>query len=110
MRELTLRVESPTIRINGQVYNLQLSDMELYTRAQALFERCERLAAGPRSTEAVLAASRDAVALLDDALGRGAAQAIGGGAPVSLALALDWLGALAREAAEHYAELAVAED
>ena len=110
MRELTLRVETPMIRINGQVFSLQLSDMELYARAQALFERCERLAAGPRSTEAVLAASRDAAALLNEALGKSAVQTISGGAPVSLALALEWLGALAHEAAEHYAELAVAED
>lgn len=110
MRELTLRVETPTICINGNPYPLLLSDLELYTRAQALLAQCAGLEGGERAPQAVLAAAQAAAALLDEALGAGATRAISGGAPVSLSLALEWLGALAREAAEHYAALAVAED
>ena len=106
MRELTLRVENPKIKINGRVFALLLSDLELYARAQALFERYARFADTPRTAEEVLAAAAEAMALLEEALGAGAAGVIADGRPVSLALAVEWLGALAQEAAEHYADLA----
>jgi hypothetical protein len=107
MRELTLRVEDPNIRINGHVFTLRLTDLELFTRVQALYERYERIAAEERDAETVLAAAGEAAALLEEALGSGAVGVIAGGRPVSLALAVEWLGALAKEAAEHYAELAL---
>lgn len=110
MRELTLRVEDPRIEINGQSFSLLMSDMELYAQAQALLARCAALGDGPPDPARVLAAAGEAAALLDRALGEGAVRRISGGKPVSLPLALEWLGALAGEAAEHYTELLLAED
>ncbi len=107
MRELTLRVENPSIRINGHAFVLRLTDLELFTRVRALYERYERFAAEEHGAEAVLAVAGEATALLEEALGSGAAGVIADGKPVSLALTVEWLGALAREAAEHYAELAM---
>lgn len=110
MRQLTLRVEDPRIEINGQGFALLMSDMELYASAQALLDRCTALGEGAPDPARVLEAAHEAAALLDAALGEGALRRISGGRPVSLPLALEWLGALAREAAEHYTELLLAED
>ena len=110
MRELTLRVEDPQLSINGQVYALQLTDVELFTRAQAVLDACARLGNAPADTAQLLAAAHGAVAVLDAALGEGAALRISGGRPVSLPLALEWLATLAREAAEHCADEALAQD
>jgi hypothetical protein len=110
MRELQLRVENPELTINGHVFALGLSDLELFMRAQALFQRYEHFADAPRAPGEVLAAAGDVSALLEAALGQGAIGIISGGKPVSLSLAIKWLGSVAREAAEHYAETALEED
>ena len=110
MREVTLRVEDPSIRINGQVYTLRLNDLTLYTRVRTLLEKCAGLAAGATTAEAALAVAGEANAILTDALGEGAVSAISGGRPVSLSLMLEWLSLLAQEAAGHYAREALRED
>ena len=110
MRELTLRVENAQISINGQAYGLRMSDLELFTAAQALFARLENLTASAPTAEELLSALREAVALLEQALGAGAVQSIAAGSPVSLPLAVEWLGALAEEAAAHCADALLQED
>jgi hypothetical protein len=110
MRELQLRVECPQICINGHRFDLLLSDLDLYTRAQALFSRCERMADAPRTATDILTAAGEATALLETALGSGAVSTISGGHSVSLTLALEWLGALAREAAEHYVDATLSDE
>jgi hypothetical protein len=110
MREVTLRVEDPSIRINGQVFTLRLNDLTLYTRVQALLEKCAGLAAGATTAETALAVAGEANAILNDALGDGAGNSISGGRPVSLSLMLEWLSLLAQEAAGHYAREALRED
>jgi len=110
VRTLTLRVEKPQITINGQVYDLRLSDMELYTRAQTLFERFARLAETPMTAEAALSATREAVQLVDEALGAGAAKQISDGHPIRFPLAVEWLSLLAAEAAAHYVDTVLEEE
>lgn len=110
MREVTLRVEDPAIRINGQVYALRMNDLTLYTRVQALMEQCAGLAAGAVTADTALTVFSEANAILTDALGDGAVSAISGGRPVSLPLMLEWLSLLAQEAAGHYAQEALRED
>ena len=109
MRELTLRVESPEIIINGECYALHMDDLDLYTQADDLLKRCAAL---PQTGDGgtVLEAARAVTALLEAALGQGAIRQISGGKPVSLPLAIEWLGALAGEAAAHYTALALQED
>ena len=104
MRALTLRVERPQITINGQAYNLRLSDMEIYTRTQALLERFARLADTPLTADTALAATREAVQLFEEILGAGTAKQISEGSPISLTLAVEWLGTIATEAAAHYVD------
>jgi hypothetical protein len=101
VRELLLRVETPQININGHRFDLRLSDLELFTRAQALFERYERFTDTPHPPREVLEAAREVAALLEEALGEGALMKISDGRPVSLALAMEWLAALAQEAANN---------
>ncbi|NLI21753.1 MAG: hypothetical protein GX418_09425 [Clostridiales bacterium] len=110
MRELTLRVDCPRLSINGEPYDLRLTELELYTRAQALFARCARFGETAAQAGELLAAARDAAGLLDETLGEGAAARISGGRPVSLTLALEWLGVLAEEAAVRFASRAAEDD
>ncbi len=107
MRTLQLRVETPEICINGHMFALQLTDLELYSRAQALLECLTQLDKQPRTAEELLAATGDVAALLEAALGAGAMGIIGDGKPVNLPLAIEWLGALAQEAAQHYTDIAL---
>ena len=60
MRELTLRVENPRIKINGAVFALCLSDAELYLRAQTLFAGFAARADAPLTGAEVAQAARDA--------------------------------------------------
>ncbi|MDD3212307.1 MAG: hypothetical protein PHY64_01465 [Eubacteriales bacterium] len=110
MRELHLRAEHPKIRLNGRVFSLLLSDLDLYLRARALFAEYERIAREPKVEEALLAAAQQTTALLETALGPDAVPYLSGGHPVGLPLAMEWLGELAREAAEHYTELALSDE
>jgi len=110
MREITLRVEEPRIRINGEEYPLRLSDMALHSRASALLAACAAFGTNPPEAETVLQTAQEAAALLEEALGEGAIKRISGGRPVSLPLAIEWLGELAREAAEHSVNALLAED
>ena len=110
MRELALRVESPRITVNGSTFDLQLSDVELYTKIHHLFTRLTVAEHETSSPEHVLAATREAVALVEAALGEGATARIAGGKPVCLPLALEWLGAMAAEAAEHFVAQTLTED
>lgn len=113
MREITLAVESPQIKINGAVFDLQLSDMEIYARAQALNQKLQKYNEKPLdafATEEILADVAEAAGLLDEILGTGATRKISRGRPVRLALALKWLNLIATEAANHYAELVTGEE
>lgn len=110
MRELTLRVESPRITVNGIAFDMLLSDVELYMQIHNLFTRLSVAGGETASPESVLAATREAVALVEAALGEGAVRRIAGEKPVSLPLALEWLGAMAAETAEHYVAQTLAED
>jgi hypothetical protein len=104
MRELQLRVESPRVVINGQPFDLLLDDVEIFTRAQALFAECESFFLIPRTAQEALAATRGAIGLLEAILGVGAARAISASKPVSLTLTLEWLSVIARDCADHYVE------
>ncbi len=110
MRQLTLRVEDMDIAINGQPFALRMSDAALFTRAQAVLDSCATLADAPVTAARVLDAARQVTGLIEEALGEGAVGRISGGRPVSLPLAVEWLAALAGEAAEHCADAALTED
>ena len=110
MRELTLREETPQITINGKKIHMRLSDVELYLRAQALFAKWAERTQMPLTAEEIGESARETFGLLDQALGAEAARQVSGGKPVSLALAMEWLGLLAEECAAHYTELALEEE
>ena len=104
MRALTLRVEHPQITINGQAYDLRLSDMEIYTRAQALLERFTHLDNTPPTPDTALTATRETIRLIEEILGSGAALQISEGHPIRFSLAVEWLSTIAAEAAAHYVD------
>ena len=110
MRQLTLRVEDAGLTINGERFTLRMTDVELFTRAQAVLDRCAALADEPVTPARVLDAARLVTGLIDEALGEGATMRVSEGRPVSLPLAVEWLAALAQEAAEHCADSLLRED
>ena len=110
MRQLTLRVEDAGITINGERFALRMTDVELFMRAQAVLDTCTALADTSAGAAHVMDAARAVTGLIEEALGEGAVARISGGRPVSLPLAVEWLAALARDAAEHCADGLLAED
>ena len=110
MRELTLRVESPRITVNGITFDMLLSDVELYIQIQNLFTRLTVAGSETATPEHVLAATREAGALVEAAHGEGAIRRIAGEKPVNLPLLLEWLGLMAAEAAEHFVAQTLAEE
>lgn len=113
MREITLPIEAPKIKINGDMYDLKMSDIEIYNRSQQLFVKCQKYADKPASdfdTSEILADLSELTGFIDEMLGEGATRRISHGRPVRMALALGWIGAIAGEAAAHYAELVTSEE
>ena len=110
MRALQLRVVNPQIEINGIPFSLKLDDLALYTRAQEELTALSQFGDEPQTPQTVLAALHRVTALLEETLGEGAVRAIAGDCPVSLPLAIEWLGLLAQEAAEHAMDTALQED
>ena len=105
MRELTLPVERPVLRINGEPFELRMNDLELYLRVDGFLRKLAAVPPESRTATQVMEELAEALALLEEMLGENAAARISGGHPVRLPLALEWLAHIAREAAEHYAEL-----
>ena len=104
--------EASRIRIMPQSTDARMEDIQESPDGSRLITS-DRLQMVDGQWFALWPHNADAAALVPLALGDDEGwqlQAISGGAPVSLPLALEWLGALAREAAEQYAALAVAED
>lgn len=42
MRKITLAVQAPQLKINGTVFDFQLSDMEIYAQAQASNQKLQK--------------------------------------------------------------------
>lgn len=108
MREITLPVEEPKIKINGTIFDVLLADYEIYFQAKALFQRCEKYMTVGFSAipeEEADADIHELVAFVDRALGEGAAKKISRGKPVGIKQATKWAMLIAVEASSHYAEM-----
>lgn len=110
MREINLPVETPQIKINSKVYDVQLSDLEILERAQNAFVKYGGWGNSIHEADESIAAMKELVGLIDEILGEGATKRISGGRPVRMDLAVKWLAAIAAEAADHYAEMVVSDE
>jgi len=98
MRKLALNLNLPEISeidINGDVFEIQKSDVDILNKSAEL----ELKYAGLKKDDlqSVRAAVNEIIALIDEILGEGAAVKISGGKPVNAALAVEWLTAICAE-------------
>lgn len=108
MREITLPVEEPKIKINGTIFDVLLADYEIYFQAKDLLQRCEKYLTVDFSTvpeEEAEADIRELIAFVDRVLGEGAAKKISRGKPVGVKQATKWAMLIAADAGSHYAEM-----
>ena len=112
IRQLTLPVESPQIEINGVVFDLQMSDLDIFSRAQELFNKFQKYNKKTMKEfplDEVVADCKEAAGFLDEMLGAGATYRISGGKPVCFATLLQWVTLVSADAATNYSELVVRE-
>ncbi len=104
MRNLTLTpAKAPTLNINGKTFEVQVNDVAIMDMAGEVKEKYSRLSKGKHPPGEVLSAAREVAECIDKILGDGAVAAISQGKPVSVALAMEWLGAISTAAIEEYA-------
>ena len=96
-----------------EYYGIPAGDAFAYHYVNAGFVKCNE-ENNPKVDKATFVGDVNATCavtgLIDEALGEGAVLRISGGRPVNLPLAVEWLAALAGEAAEHCADAALTED
>ena len=102
MRNVTIAFDQPQMCVNGHVFDLHVSDMDIYDRALEMQTKYKTLTGNdPKKT---LAAIKRVCAFVDEILGEGAMRTISDGKPVSIHKALDVMVIIAREASASYAE------
>lgn len=110
MIKLTLPVENPQIEINGKVFDLQLSDTEIISKANDLQKQLSKYADKPASdfgVDEILSDCEAARAFLDEMLGEGATKKLSKGRPVRLQLMIRWITAVAEGVSAAYADTVV---
>lgn len=112
MIKITLPVENPQIEINGIVFDLQMSDMEIVKRATELQKQYQKYAERPATdfaTEEIIEDCQTACAFLDEMLGDGSTKRLSHGRPVRLQLMIRWITRVAEAMSASYAEAVASE-
>lgn len=104
MREITLPVENPQLKVNGHVFDLRMTELEIYEYANNALEKYRNYSQAGHTDAETLSALRELVGTVDSILGEGATKVISGGRPVRMHLAILWLAKIAAAAAASYAE------
>lgn len=113
MLEITLPVEDPKIKINGDVYALRqteidiVHDVNLFLDAMRKYDTSDNPSVGDEEIRADAIAAHE---LIDKFIGEGATYRISRGRPVRLTLLIKWLGIIAKRVAEAYAEASAANE
>ena len=101
MLKLNLEVpETEQIEINGNIFDINMSDAEIIDRCADLYKKCADLnlkkdgADNTKNIELIKSAANEIVGFIDEILGEGAAVKISGGRPVNIATAYGWLSAV----------------
>ena len=104
IRNLNLEInDAPKLVVNGNIFELQISDHELMAMSANLQKKYRSMNAETPNDE-VLAAVAEVVEGIDRILGEGAVAKIANGKPVSIVTAVRWLRLITQEAMEAYAE------
>jgi len=99
--------ETPKIEVCGHVYELKMSDAEIFDRALMLSDKYRAL--NEKSpTRTIMKALKECAAIVDSILGDGAMVEIADGKPVRIADMLELMALITREAAASYADKVIA--
>lgn len=104
MKEITLTYEKPQIKINGIVFDLQMSDFEIVQYCVSIFEKnkgIEKKQLSPQHMQTTLA---ELSGMVDKVLGEGATAKLAKGHPVSLKMSMEWLASILKAVCEEFAE------
>ena len=104
MKEITLRHEQPQIKIDGIVFDLQMSDYDIIKRCNEIFTKYKNYDKKKHSVDDIIAHLTDIRSTIDSMLGDGAMVKLAKGKPVGIALAIEWVASIARALSEEYAE------
>ena len=90
MKKLSLEVpETEQIEINGDIFDVKMSDVDIINRCAGLLEKYAGLKKD--DIEAIKSAVNETAAFIDSILGEGAVAKISGGKPVNLITVNKWL-------------------
>ena len=96
MRKLILNLpETETIDINGDIFEIQKSDIDILNRSAELQLKYSELKKD--DLQPIQAAVNDMIAFIDEILGDGAVLKISKNKPVNAVLAIEWLTAICNE-------------
>jgi len=96
MRKLTLKLpETETIDINGDVFEIGKSDIDILNKSAGLQVKYSSLKKD--DLQNIQAAVNEIIMFIDEILGEGAAVKISRGKPVNIKLAIEWLTAICAE-------------
>lgn len=102
MRKLTFEFNTPQIEVNGHIFDMKVSDIDILDSALNLAEEFKGLTG--EDPKAVVAAIRKCEKVIDSILGDGALKKIADGKPVRLVDAIDVMITVSREAVSAYNE------
>ncbi|MEA5017048.1 MAG: hypothetical protein VB099_21075 [Candidatus Limiplasma sp.] len=104
MKEITYQFEPvPKLSVNGHVFELQMSDGDIFDRAMKISEKYIKLNKDS-SVKQIMKAVRECADIIDEILGPGAMAAIAQGRPVGVKDSLKLMNRIVTEAAGSYTE------
>lgn len=102
MKEITYEFgPTPKLSVNGHVFDLQMSDADIFDRALKISDKYARLNK-KSSIKQIMNAVKECAAIVDEVLGKGAMAQIAGGKPVSVRDSLRVMNMIIVEAASAY--------
>ncbi|MGI6663882.1 MAG: hypothetical protein ACOX3W_00425 [Christensenellaceae bacterium] len=103
MQKLTIQFDQPQIEINGEVFNLLLSDAEIVTLIMQTLNEYEAFDVESSTTEERLEMCMKANKVIEKIIGKGAVKRMSGGKPVGMVKMLEVLRVILDAANQSYA-------
>ncbi len=107
MKEIALQYEMPKIKINGMVFDLQMSEYDVVCLTISAIEKYQDRVDYDAATEEILAGLGELNGMIDAVLGEGAVERLADGRPVGLRLITSWLTSILKAICEEFTEYAV---
>lgn len=102
MKKLTFNFDTPQIDVNGHIFELKVSDIDVVEMALKASFEFKNIKSD--DVDAIISAVRKCEQYIDTMLGEGALKKISDGKPVSLLKAVEVMTVIARETAIAYNE------